>query len=370
MSDDPYLRLRQAGWHPEQLAERSILVAGCGALGSEAACHLAAAGVGRLVLVDHDRVERHNLTRSFLLAGADEDVLGRPKVTVAARNLHRLNPRVTVEPLEQDLLTLGLGYYQEADLVLGCVDSVEGRLEINRRCWQMDRPWLDGGLGPDLGACAWYRPQEDECYECTLSPRQWEDLRRSFSCGQLRLRVPPPVIPTLSPVASVTAAIQAHWALLLLQGLPVPNVRKLFYLPALASTRSIDSYGVPSEGCASHAGRGRISGNVVPTALTCRSLVADVFRLFPDSVIRLRDEFVESASCPNCSRRDRILQHRSRVYTDDVHCCGEPMELQTVTALQQGSRDGQTLSQMGIADHDLLEVENSNGTRWLGLRPS
>ena len=82
----------------EVLAAARVMVIGCGALGNEVLKHLALMGVGRLTVVDFDRVEADNLPRSVLFTAADAEA-GRPKVEAAAERLRQLNPGVTVVPV-------------------------------------------------------------------------------------------------------------------------------------------------------------------------------------------------------------------------------------------------------------------------------
>ena len=83
-----------------RLLESSVLIAGVGALGCGVAGYLAAAGVGRLVLADHDVVEIGNLHRQMLYSTAD---LGRPKVHAAEARLKSIDPAVAIEAIQEEL---------------------------------------------------------------------------------------------------------------------------------------------------------------------------------------------------------------------------------------------------------------------------
>src|SRR3954468_24915434 len=90
--------LTLAGFGPaaqEKLKGGSVLVIGAGGLGCPALLYLAAAGVGRILIVDFDRVDVSNLQRQVLYTSEDE---GQPKAEAAARRLRALNPFITVEP--------------------------------------------------------------------------------------------------------------------------------------------------------------------------------------------------------------------------------------------------------------------------------
>ncbi|RMH53373.1 MAG: hypothetical protein D6686_00760, partial [Alphaproteobacteria bacterium] len=92
-----HIVLRELGGPGQaRLKAARILVVGAGGLGAPALLYLAAAGVGRIAVVDDDTVALSNLQRQVLFATAD---IGRPKVAVAAERLAALNPHVAVEPV-------------------------------------------------------------------------------------------------------------------------------------------------------------------------------------------------------------------------------------------------------------------------------
>src|SRR5258708_6222136 len=106
--EDRYSRQRlMACWDQEKVSKASILVAGAGALGNEVLKNLALIGVGHILVIDFDRVEVANLSRSLLFR---EEDIGRPKASTAAQALQQINPEIRVEAIDGDLEThLGLG---------------------------------------------------------------------------------------------------------------------------------------------------------------------------------------------------------------------------------------------------------------------
>lgn len=132
----------------QRLAESTVAVVGLGGLGSFAALELAHLGVGRLVLIDNDRVETTNLNR---LIGARPNDVGRPKVDLYADLARGIAPTITTEVygrsiLEPDALFGAIG----ADLILGCVDSHGARLVLNHLAVQHRLPYVDAGTGVRL----------------------------------------------------------------------------------------------------------------------------------------------------------------------------------------------------------------------------
>ncbi len=205
-----------AGWDQERLAKARILVVGAGALGNEVLKNLALLGIGQLLIVDFDRVEVSNLSRSVLFQ--EEDV-GRPKASTAARALARLNPEISVESIHGDLESdLGSGEIRECDLVLGCVDSIYARWALNRACQKAGRLWINAGINASVGEVSLFIPGKGACYECGMTQQMWRQIHERRSCMLLARKLPAKTIPATTVIASLTAALQVNEALAWLHG--------------------------------------------------------------------------------------------------------------------------------------------------------
>lgn len=211
-SGDRYARQRAIEWwDQDRLAAATIVVVGVGALGNEVAKNLALLGIGRLLVVDGDRVEVSNLSRSVLFRETD---VGRPKATVAAEALRVLEPALRVEAIVGDLeFTLGGGLLRESDLVIGCLDSVNARWALNRRCFDAGVAWLNAGINTLAGEVSLHVPGESGCYECGMTAGMWQRFHERYSCTRLLSRLPPRTLPTTIPVTAMTAGIVTQEAL-------------------------------------------------------------------------------------------------------------------------------------------------------------
>jgi molybdopterin-synthase adenylyltransferase len=130
------------------LAKSELVIVGLGGLGSMVALEFAHLGVGRLVLIDPDRVESSNLNR---LLGAAEGDIGRPKVEVCASQVRAISPRCDVIPIAASILDeKALQAAKSADILVGCVDSHGARLVLNQLAVQYLIPLIDGGTGVRL----------------------------------------------------------------------------------------------------------------------------------------------------------------------------------------------------------------------------
>ena len=200
----------------EKLQGSRVMVVGCGALGNEVLKNLVFMGVGSLVLVDFDRIEERNLTRSVFFRRSD---IGRYKADVASQRLTELNPQLHIEVIKGDIChDVGLNTIRQTDLVIGCVDSRWARFMINRHCMRMAKPWIDGGITMTEGTARVFIPGRN-CYACNLGTEGQAELRRRMPCANIirRMEVSGHA-PTNIITASIVAATMANEAVRLLNG--------------------------------------------------------------------------------------------------------------------------------------------------------
>ena len=177
-------QLRLPGWKQETLKNSTVLIVGVGGLGVEVAKNLAMVGVGRLILVDLDTIEYSNLNRQVLFIGAPE---GSSKAKYAAKRLQEMNPFIKVEAYNCPLQDLPPHLYSEADLYIAGLDSIEARLELNRRATHNRKPLIDAGTAAFNGYiyCVW--PFSNACLECDpLTEREQDQLGACTLVGNPR----------------------------------------------------------------------------------------------------------------------------------------------------------------------------------------
>ncbi len=147
----------------EKLLNSSVLVVGAGGLGSAVIAYLAAAGIGRVGIVDKDTVDVSNLQRQIIHAGK----LGMNKAKSAAEFVRNLNPDVEVVTYEFELNPENvLDIIRDYDVVVGCPDNFRVRFLLNDACMLTNKPYVhaavyafEGEVGVFLG-----KP----CYRCYL----------------------------------------------------------------------------------------------------------------------------------------------------------------------------------------------------------
>jgi len=148
----------------DRLKAGRVLVIGAGGLGCPALLYLAAAGVGRIILVDPDRVDASNLQRQILYA--DEDV-GQPKAEMAARHLRAQNPFVSVTGLcgrfQRDN---ALDLVRDCDVVIDGSDNFATRYLVNDACVMVDRPFVYAALAGFEGQLSVFNWRGGPTYRC------------------------------------------------------------------------------------------------------------------------------------------------------------------------------------------------------------
>ena len=198
-----------------------MLVIGAGGLGCAASQYLAVAGVGRLTLVDFDRVELSNLQRQVLHS---DERIGMYKVDSAAQSLRALNPWLEVEThallADEALLDALLPGHQ---LVLDCTDNLTIRNLLNQRARQHRVPLVSGAAIRLEGQLCSFTWQEDEpCYAC-LSALFGEQALTCVEAG------------VLAPVVGLVGSLQALEAIKLLAGMGKSHHGRLLMIDGLSS---------------------------------------------------------------------------------------------------------------------------------------
>lgn len=190
----------------ERLLAAHALVVGAGGLGSPVALYLAAAGVGRITLADHDTVELTNLQRQI---AHDMSSLGVNKAVSAAARMNAMNPELQVIPLQEKLAGAALdAAVASADVVLDCSDNFPTRHAVNRACVAHRKPLVSGAAVRFDGQVAVFdlRDGDQPCYAC-LFPEHAQDAE--MRCAEFGV---------FAPLVGVVGAMQATEALKLLIG--------------------------------------------------------------------------------------------------------------------------------------------------------
>jgi molybdopterin/thiamine biosynthesis adenylyltransferase len=147
------IRLSQIGESGQQkLREASVLVIGAGGLGCPALQYLAGAGIGKLTIMDFDKIELSNLHRQLLY---DSNDIGRYKADVAAEKLRKIAPEAEVLAINTALDNkTAVQYFEDPDIIIDGTDQVHIRYLINDACRLYNKPWIYGAVNSFSGQWA------------------------------------------------------------------------------------------------------------------------------------------------------------------------------------------------------------------------
>src|SRR5688572_30390982 len=245
-----------------------------------------------------DRIENSNLSRSALYRASDN---GKLKADVATRASKELYPDANVHAFNGNVVyDLGMGVFRWADVIIGGLDNREARLAINRACFRLNKPWIDGAIEQINGTARVFVP-DGPCYECTMSETDWKLLQHRRSCNLLsRPEMEGGKTPTTPTVSSIIAGVQTQEAVKLLHGLDVIAGRGWVF-----NGHTSESYHIEyqrKETCYSHD----LLDEVVALParadkMTAAGLLAEARqRLGPAAELEFGRDVLEKLVCPKC----------------------------------------------------------------------
>ncbi|MFT6389631.1 MAG: adenylyltransferase/sulfurtransferase [Cellvibrionaceae bacterium] len=192
-----------------RLKKSRVLIVGAGGLGSPVSLYLAAAGVGRITIIDGDTIDLTNLQRQILFT---TEQVGQSKAECAKKQLLALNPEIDVRAIQEHLsLENAKPLIAGVDLVIDCTDNFSTRYLINDICVLLKKPWLFASIHQFSGQCALFTPLKTEasaCFRCLFPEKPSGDLADCNTAGVMG------VLPGL------LGTLQANEALKFLVGLP------------------------------------------------------------------------------------------------------------------------------------------------------
>jgi sulfur-carrier protein adenylyltransferase/sulfurtransferase len=207
-----------------RLLDSKVLLVGAGGLGSPASLYLAAAGVGRIGIVDADVVDESNLQRQIVHS---TESLGEPKVDSARRAIEALNPDVEVVSYKERLTSenieriLADGW----DVIVDGADNFPTRYLVNDASVWHDIPVVHGSIYRFEGQVTVFKPHEGPCYRCLFPTPPPPELAPSCAEGGV-----------LGVLPGVIGSLQASEALKLALGIGEPLIGRLLLFDALAAT--------------------------------------------------------------------------------------------------------------------------------------
>ena len=290
---------------------------------------------------------------------------------MAAARAKEINPNVHVQYLHGDVNTqLGLGIFRRMDVVIGCLDNREARLSVNRYCYWMNKPWVDGAIqeflglvrvlcpvrAPVLNARSLNRPAGTS--PCDI-PVRFSPVKMYFSGKFQPHRPAPPSLAQCRP-----------GSLKIIHGLPV-EAGKVTRYNGMTNELYTSAY-QSKDDCESHWIYGDVIEIPARANLTTLDELLHIARaeLGPDAVIDLDQEVILSLECSTCKTNEQVLKPISQVSFQAAHCpvCGNLREIQmTHTITGDEPFLHLTLASVGVPALHILRAYNSEEYRFFEL---
>jgi len=364
LHEDRFSRLRLIPWWDQsKLAACKVLVIGAGALGNEILKNLVLLGFRRIVVVDSDRIDESNLSRTILYRSED---VGEFKVKIAARACESIARDVIVRPIVANVLRdCGLGLFHWSDIVLAGLDNREARLWLNRSAWKVNRPWIDGAIEGINGVARVFLPGAAPCYECTLGEVDWAILERRMSCNLLaHEEVTGGKVPTTPTISSIIAGIQVQEAVKLLHGLPTLSGSGYVFEGLNHSSYRVEYTENPD--CMSHHTLSEIIAIGEGSAdLTLRQLWQRAAKdLDSDQVvIEFSRDVIHRLICPKCGQAEEVFAQAGSVSYEAGRCPSDD-QMRVVHSIHgyDGSQSfgNCKLTELGLPHFDIFTARSAD----------
>jgi len=222
-NNNTFSRERLAGYDPDQINNSTVLIVGAGALGQNTALDLALSGIGEIRIVDADRFEEHNRTRSPAFPLPEEQgTYGLNKAEVVSRKLRRLMtaPKPVMRFANKWIQELGDGAFEGVSAVVSAVDSRMARAYLSDKARQHGLAFIEGGFEREyLRLTSFPAPADGDelrtlpCWRC-LQP----SIEGSLSCSSYARNADAAgIIPAIQNTAAVLGGLQAEATILAIQ---------------------------------------------------------------------------------------------------------------------------------------------------------
>src|SRR5580700_6902642 len=204
-----------------KLARAKVLMIGAGGLGAPLGLYLAAAGVGRLGIVDFDIVDFTNLQRQITFSTSD---VGRPKIEAAKERLAALNPQIRIDTYETRLTSENaLDLFRDYDIVVDGTDNFPTRYLVNDACVLLGKPNVYGSIFRFEGQTTVFNYPAGPCYRCLYPEPPPPGLVPSCAEGGV-----------LGVLPGIVGSLQAMETIKLILGIGEPLAGRLLLFDALA----------------------------------------------------------------------------------------------------------------------------------------
>lgn len=369
----------------DKVKNARVLVAGAGALGNEVVKDLALFGVGHIYVVDFDRIEISNLTRSVLFR--EKDAYNHSfKAEVVAKRAMEINPQITVTPIVGNLFSdVGLGIYRRADVVIGCLDSRIARYQLNRLCMRAGKSWIDGSIENLTGVARVYTPGVS-CYECGLSRDEFNNIMLRTGCADVvRTQSSAGRVATTPISASIIGAIQVQEAMKVIhldtlqQGQYRTLQGKMLRYEGMMDEMNIYKFASWKKNCPAHERwTDIIEDKELSAGMTVGDALARLKALLGVNAVEINmrnNKFIDKIVSDKPEKEFDVMVPESKL-DDVINHNDELRKLSYRTLFHKSFYENidtgfpypdLTLQQIGIPPFDVIQVSTDRGTRFVEL---
>lgn len=368
-----------------KVKDAKVLVAGAGALGNEVVKDLALFGVGHIYVVDFDRIELSNLTRSILFR--EEDAISHAfKADIVAKRAMEINPQIKVTPIVGNLFSeVGFGLYRAVDVIIGCLDSRIARYLLNRLAMRAGKSWIDGSIENLTGAVKVYTPNVC-CYECGLSREEFNNIMLRTGCADvIRTQSSAGRVATTPISASIIGAMQVQEAMKLIHTEDGEDTQfktlqgKMLRYEGMTNTMNIYKYAFWKKNCPAHE---RWNQVVECAELSAQTTIKDALKILKKLLkvkaleINMRNnKFVDKIIADKSEQEFDVMVPESKL---DAVISDNPTlrKLSYRTLFHKSFYENldkdfpyqdMTLQQIGIPPFDVIQVSTDKGLFYVEL---
>ena len=203
----------------EKLRNSKVAIIGVGGLGTNVSQTLAMIGVGKILLVDHDKVSITDLNRQVLFTEKD---IGKPKVIVAKKRLENLNPEVHVEVAQERLNNENVNdLLKHYDIIVDCLDNWETRRILDLYVWSTGKTLVHGAVNGFYGQVTTIKRGITTCLSCLSSEVKGDE------------------VPSIGPAVALVASLQSLEVLKLVTGIAEPLFNRIAVIDSLEPSITI-----------------------------------------------------------------------------------------------------------------------------------
>ena len=369
----------------ERVKNARVLVAGAGALGNEVVKNLALFGVGHIYVVDFDRIEISNLTRSVLFR--EDDAFSHAyKAEVVAKRAMEINPQIRVTPIVGNLFSeVGFGIYRSVDVVIGCLDSRLARYLLNRLCMRAGKTWIDGSIENLTGVVKVFTPGVN-CYECGLTREEFNNIMLRTGCADVvRTQTKAGRVATTPISASIIGAMQVQEALKIIHRRTESSQQfrtlegRMLHYEGMTNAMHIYKYASWKKNCTAHERwEDVIECQSLSAKMTVREAIKEFKRLLGVDVVEINmrnNKFVDKIVVDKTDQEFEVMMPDSRLEEYISHT----MELRKLSYRNRFFKsffenvDSEfpyqdlSLQQIGIPFYDVVQVTTERGLYYVEL---